>query len=105
MINKPAQPKAKKNPHQPQAKPYLPCGYTKSDVYAIKALQLGTATPDQQKMALHWIINVCADTYGMSFRPGGVEGQRETDFAEGKRFVGNQIVKLVNYDVSLLKQE
>lgn len=93
----------KKSPYAPQAKAYVPAGYTKPDVYAIKALQNGIATPEQQKAALWWIINICADTYGMSFRPGGPEGQRETDFAEGKRFVGNQIVKLVNYDVTLLK--
>lgn len=92
----------KKNIYAPQARAFLPAGYRKRDVYAIKALQSGVATPEQQQLALAWIINTCADTYGMSFRPGGLEGDRETAFAEGKRSVGNQIVKLVNFDGSLL---
>lgn len=43
-------------------------------------------------MALRWIIETAAGTYDMSFR-AGPDGERETTFAEGRRFVGNQIIK------------
>lgn len=104
MMNQPPI-RTKKLTNGGQVHPWTPAQYRKSDAYAFKALQRGDATAEQQKAVLYWLIHNCADTYNMSFRPGGVEGQRETDFAEGKRFVGNQIVKLVNIDVSLLKEE
>lgn len=60
----------------------------------------GGASEDQQKRALDWIINVGAGTYDMSYRPGGEEGNRDTVFAEGRRFVGSQIVKLSKLNLS-----
>lgn len=39
----------------------------------------------------------------MSFRPGGDDGKRETDFAEGRRFVGNQIIKLTKASIGQMK--
>lgn len=84
------------------SKPYMPAAYSKYDVYALKALQSGMATPDQQQRALAWIINRCAKTYDLPYRPGGQDGDRDTAFACGEQFVGQQIVKLVNYDAALL---
>jgi hypothetical protein len=65
------------------------------DIRAVKALAAGVASDGQQKRALDWIIRVAAGTYDLSFRPG-VDGYRATEFAEGKRFVGLQLVRLVN---------
>lgn len=62
---------------------------------ALKALQTGTATNGQQQIALKWIINDCAKTYDQPFRPGP-GGERDTAFACGKMFVGQQIVKQLN---------
>lgn len=84
------------------SKPYMPAPYSKYDVYAIKALQNGTATAEQQQRALAWIINKCAKTYDLPYQPGGQDGDRDTAFAAGKQFVGQQIVKLINYEASLL---
>lgn len=64
-----------------------------TDIASIKSLAAGVANEGQQKHALDLIINRIAGTYDMSFRPG-LEGGRATDFAEGKRHVGNQIVRL-----------
>lgn len=86
------------------SKPYTPAAYSKFDVYALKALQSGTANPAQQQRALAWIINQCAKTYDLPYHPGGEEGRRDSDFASGKVFVGQQIVKLLNYDAALLNQ-
>ena len=57
---------------------------------ALKALAAGNANQGQQQNALRWIIESLCDTYGMSYQP---ESERDTVFAEGKRFVGNQIIK------------
>lgn len=48
---------------------------------------------------MKWIINVLCDTYGMSYRPGE-NGRRDTDFAEGARNVGLQLVHLCNLDIT-----
>ena len=71
--------------------------YAKADVYAMQALMTGTANEQQQKRALAWIIHHACMTYHQSFRPG-VNGDRDTCFAEGRRFVGNQIIRLTKLD-------
>ena len=73
--------------------PWHPASYEKADTAAVKALAAGNANEGQQKRALDWIINTVCGTYDLSFRPGGLEGDRATAFAEGRKFVGQQIVK------------
>jgi hypothetical protein len=68
--------------------------YDAADVSAIKAVTAGTATPEQQQRAMQYIVVVLCATDDMSYRPGGEDGRRDTDFAEGARFVGNQIKRL-----------
>ena len=85
--------------------PWMPVDYKKADVAALQAMRRGEATPDQQVRAMEFILESVCDRNGMSFRPGGPEGARETDFAEGRRFVGNQIVKLTNLPLSEIKDE
>lgn len=70
--------------------PAVPAAYTKADVAAIQALLVGTATADQQRRALDWIIKQAACTYEFPYYPS----DRDTAFACGKAFVGQQIVKL-----------
>ena len=70
-----------------------------ADINAIKALAAGVANEGQQKRALDLIIYRIAGTYDLSFRPGGTDGDRVTCFAEGKRHVGNQIVRLTKLTV------
>lgn len=86
----------------PLITPWTPASYTDPDVYALKALQAGEAEPHQQKRALDFIINVVCKTYDLSWQDDSRGGERATSFAEGKRFVGLQIVKFVNYPVSRL---
>ena len=71
---------------------WLPVSYDETLTGAVKALASGTANAGQQQRALKWIIEQAAATYDMSYRPGE-DGRRDTDFHEGRRFVGNQIVK------------
>lgn len=53
-----------------------------------------------QQRALRWIIERAAGTYDQSFTP---DSPRLTDFAEGRRFVGLQIVKLLKINLSTMK--
>jgi hypothetical protein len=72
-----------------------------ADVTALQLLATGECPPDLQKRALDWIIQA-AGTYDISFHP---DGDRATAFAEGKRFVGLQIVKLLALDRSKFRKE
>lgn len=76
-----------------------------ADASAIKGVAYGTASAEQQRHAMQWIIQVLCSTYDMSYRPGGDDGRRDSDFAEGMRCVGNQLVKLVNIDLSKLPRD
>ena len=84
--------------------PWLPISYDgkKADVAALQAMRRGEANADQQVRALEFILETICDRNGMSFRPGP-DGDRETAFAEGRRFVGNQIVKLTKLPLSKVK--
>lgn len=75
--------------------PWKPVGYDLPDIVALQALQQGTADAEQQKRALKWIVEVASGRDEQSFYPGGEDGRRNTDFAEGRRFVGNSIVKML----------
>ena len=84
-----------------QSAPYYPCPYDKADANAIKGLAAGTANPEQQQRALKWILeNACA-TYDLSYHP---TSDRDTAFAEGRRFVGLQIVKMLKINLSALER-
>lgn len=69
---------------------------------AIKALARGEASGDQQQRALDWIINNCAGTYDSVYFADSV---RQSDFASGKRFVGNQIVGVLNMPMTLFDEK
>lgn len=68
---------------------------TDSEAAALRALQTGTATPEQQQAALICIVKKISEADGLSFRPGP-GGDRDTAFAEGRRFVGLQIIRQLN---------
>lgn len=82
---------------RPKADPHAPSDWTEESVYSIRALYAGTANEGQQKTAMKWIEYLCGvgDFEDMAYRPGE-DGRRATDFAEGKRFVGLQIRKMLH---------
>ena len=80
---------------------WLPARYDVTDIYALQAVFHGTADAAQQRRALDWIINTAAETYELSFRSDDAGGDRESAFAEGKRHVGMQIVKMINMPPAL----
>lgn len=87
----------------PRKKPiasYLPPEYDVADVAAFQALHEGEATPEQQKRALDWLITKCAGVYEFHYYPN----DRDTSFALGRAFVGQQVVKLLHLNKSRLMQ-
>ena len=83
--------------------PWLPPKYELADTSALQALHRGEANEDQQKRALKWIIEMAAYTYQPSYR-NGPDGERDTCFAEGRRFVGLEIVKMLKLHVPTLRR-
>ncbi len=63
-------------------------------LYAVRALFEGTATADQQKMALEWIIFRACGTGEDPFTLGGEDGRRTTDFIAARQWAGRQIARL-----------
>lgn len=79
-----------------------PPEYDVAIVSAFQSLQRGDASAHLQRIALQWLIEKAAMTYDLSFSP---DGERATSFAEGRRFVGLQVVKMMKLDVEKLKKE
>lgn len=94
----------RKVPGAPQFEPWKPAVWEIPDAAAIQALQRGDASADQQQRALKFIVNTLAGTYDGSFR-AGADGDRVSAFAEGKRHVGLQIVKLANISLAAFKKQ
>lgn len=70
--------------------------FESADIFALQALKNGNASAAQQQRALEFIRNVICEGERLSFMPGGEDGRRATDFAEGKRFVSVQIRRVLN---------
>ena len=78
--------------------PWFPADYDDEVVYAVRALHSGTANDGQQKLVWSWMMYItgAGDEFAdMSFRPGPT-GDRDTTFAEGKRFAGLQLRKMLH---------
>lgn len=92
---------------KPKREIWHPADWDIKDVRAIQALAIYAQQPDEQKSkqhapapsdirrALDWIINKAAGTYENSFVANDPHG-RIGAFAEGKRSVGQQLIKLIS---------
>lgn len=76
----------------PENAPYLPPRANQEIAWALKGLHAGEADKGQQTMAINWIIFELARYQDMSYRPNSA---RDSDFAEGKRYCGAQLVRLI----------
>lgn len=86
-------------------KAHAPVAYDLADLHAIRACIAGTATEDQQRRAMGWIINGPCALYDMSYRDEAEGGDRGTAFHEGRRFVGNTIVKMTRQETLMAAQK
>lgn len=80
---------------------YLPSKWELPEASAFQALERGEADPDQQKRALSFLLNDICKTYDQSYRPDS----HETAFAEGRRFVGLELVKLLKVNINALRRK
>lgn len=69
-----------------------PAKWEVADASAFQALERGEANADQQQRVLKWLIQNATAMNEMSYRPGDTHA---TAFAEGRRFVGSQIQKMI----------
>lgn len=82
--------------------PWAPPVAELPDVVAIKALSQGTASEDQQKRALHFIlVHVC----GVDDEPYCPTSDRDTAYALGKRRVGTYLRSLLAADIRRFKDD
>lgn len=72
-------------------------------IAAFKAMSLGGASDRQQVAVLNWLMRDACKINSMSYRPGA-DGDRDSNFMEGRRFVGQVIADLVNYDLNKTKE-
>jgi len=79
----------------------MPAPYGVREVAAIQAMHRGDASETQQRHAIRYIVEVLCGTYDLPFRP---ESARDSDFASGKMFVGQQLVKLTKINLEQLKK-
>ena len=83
---------------QPKATaPWMPTKefYVKADVAALQALFRSEANAAQQARAVEYILGTICGVREMSYR-AGPDGVTDTAFAEGRRFVGSQLVTISN---------
>lgn len=86
----------------PKAEPWKPSDWDVADASALQALNRGDATEEQQRRALRFVIETLCGTYDLAYRPASA---RDTDFALGKAYVGQQIVKLLHVNTSAFRED
>jgi hypothetical protein len=85
-----------------KARPYMPWECKKPIVVAIQAVAAGIASPDQQKLFMRWLIEVGCGTYNLPYFP---DNERDSVFATGKAFVGQQLVRQIKLKVGQIKEK
>src|SRR5262249_17295119 len=84
-------------PSRPKSQPDRPWQMPRiedADIFALQAIANGTANNAQQQRAYEYVVRTLCETDRMTFWPGGEDGKRATDFAEGKRWVGLQLRRI-----------
>ena len=74
--------------------------WSKQTAIAFQALAAGVANDGQQKTCIDWILYEAARIRDMTFNP---DSARLSDFAEGRRFVGLQVGKMLAIKIGALR--
>jgi hypothetical protein len=80
---------------KPPPLPWHPADYTEADIFAVQAWAAGIASKEQQQRAFQWVTQKACRVADLPWFPGALEGQRATDFANGRKFAGHQVLKLL----------
>jgi len=81
--------------------PYTPADYEISDIVAVQALINGTADEFQQRRVMQWLIEQASGMYQFHY----YQTDRDTAFALGRAFVGQQLVKLSKLSTTTLRRD
>lgn len=87
-------PRPKPRPKSQPSTPWQLPPIDNKTIFAIQAVAKGIANEGQQRHAFDYILRALCETDRMTFWPGGEDGRRATDFAEGKRWVGVQLRRI-----------
>ena len=82
--------------------PWHPPDYDDQVIWAVRAFFQGEATQSQQMTVrdyLMYVTGASEEWADLSYRPGE-DGRRATDFAEGKRFSGLMLRKLLRPELT-----
>ena len=80
--------------------PAVPAEWELADADSIQALMRGDADEEQQKRALRWLVEQAAGTYQFHY----YASERDTAFALGRAFVGQQVIKMSKMNLSALRR-
>ena len=75
--------------------------YTADETTLVQLINAGAANAGQQREFLAFVVNRLCRTYDVSFDP---DSARASDFAEGRRFAGLQLVTMTKLNVSALRE-
>lgn len=75
--------------------PWAPPAVNLQILAALQAVARGNATADQQQRAMVFIVEQCGWAYEDTWCPG-VDGDRNSAFAQGRRRVGTMLVSFLN---------
>jgi len=89
---------------KPREYAWDPAEWTAEEAIAVQAVAKGIASEREQTRAMRWIIHQCCKFGELSFRSDSDGGERETSFAQGKWFVGQQIMKMVDMPPAVIAQ-
>jgi hypothetical protein len=70
---------------------WLPKGFNLNKSYALQALSTGTATAEQQKEALKYIVEDLCGIYGVTF---DADNARLDAHNQGRAYIGHAIVQI-----------
>lgn len=73
----------------------------KQEMYALRALQEGNADAYQQQLALSVVLKKFCRTYDLAFVPGKAD---ESAFLAGRQFPGQQIMKYLRLNPTLIEE-
>jgi hypothetical protein len=75
--------------------------HTLQDIYALKAVNEGKATPEQQIMFMQWLKRDVCGIGAISFTSAG---ERESNMNEGQRTVAVYLQRFIDEPIDMIKQ-
>jgi hypothetical protein len=85
----------------PPGTAWAPAPWDPADITAVQQVMYGRADEIQQKRAMAWIIEKVCGTYEFHYHPS----ERDTAFALGRAFAGQQIIKATKLNVSRMRSQ